>query len=51
VKSSRFLGSKAELEIVRDGAEPLKVWTPSPVEVGRSVRLSIADGDWIRLPG
>jgi positive regulator of sigma E activity len=51
VRSSRFLGSKAELELGREGAELLKIWTRSPVEPGREVWLSVAEEDWIRLPG
>jgi iron(III) transport system ATP-binding protein len=50
VQSSRFLGSKAELGIGREGAELLRVWTPTPVEVGREIRFSVAEEDWITFP-
>jgi ABC-type Fe3+/spermidine/putrescine transport system ATPase subunit len=49
VLSSRFLGSKAELEIGREGAQTLKVWMPAPVESGSEFRFSVAEEDWIRL--
>ena len=50
VRSSRFLGSKAELELSMDGAEPLKIWTVSPIEPGTTIRFQVATGDLIRFP-
>jgi ABC-type Fe3+/spermidine/putrescine transport system ATPase subunit len=50
VRSSRFLGSKAELEVTMDGAGPLKIWTGSPVEPGAIIRFAVPASEIIRLP-
>ena len=50
VRSSRFLGSKAELSVELAGAEPLKIWTGAPIEPGQTIRFFVPPGDIIRLP-
>jgi ABC-type Fe3+/spermidine/putrescine transport system ATPase subunit len=50
VRNSRFLGSRAELTVEMPGAEALKIWTAAPLELGSTVRFTVAPEDWIRLP-
>jgi ABC-type Fe3+/spermidine/putrescine transport system ATPase subunit len=50
VRSSRFLGSKAELEVTMDGAERLKIWTTASVEPGAIIRFAVPASEIIRLP-
>ena len=50
VRSAQFLGSKVELEIALDGAEPIKAWTQSPIAPGTSVTVAVAAGEVLRFP-
>jgi len=50
VQSSRFLGSKAELEVTMDGETPLKIWTTSSIEPGTAIRFAVPPAEIIRLP-
>jgi len=50
VRSSRFLGSRAELVVEMPGAEPLKIWTATAFAAGSPIRFAVAPEDWIRLP-
>jgi ABC-type Fe3+/spermidine/putrescine transport system ATPase subunit len=50
VQSSRFLGSKAEIEVMMDGAAPLKIWTNSSLEPGTAIRFAVPAAEIIRLP-
>jgi iron(III) transport system ATP-binding protein len=50
VQGCRFLGSKAELDVLMDGATSLKIWTSSPVEPGTAIRFAVPASEIIRLP-
>jgi ABC-type Fe3+/spermidine/putrescine transport system ATPase subunit len=50
VRSSRFLGSKAELEVAMDDGEPLKIWTTTSVEPGTLLRFTVPAAEIIHLP-
>jgi len=49
VHSTRFLGSKVELEVVMGGGQPLKLWANSPTEVGAKIRFAVPAAGIIRL--